>query len=302
MENTTNKKIINILLECINESLDLIRLSIKDNYKISDKNNIKGDNPVTDIDHDSQNLIIKKIKENFPSHGILGEEGNELESVKSDYLWIIDPIDGTKNFINQLPLYCVSIAVFYQGTPLVGSVGIPWDSNAIIYAIKDEGIKSNFSNIKKLDNHDKPVPGIISFAPTYFQSSYEIKKDFYKNSGELRNLGATALEIALVANGNAQLALSGYAFTWDFAAGWILIKESNKGILYGNMENNKWEDINPWNKFFSNGHYDLKKMKNWRGKFVAFDRGLHDYIINNINPNGKMKKSFFRRILKSILN
>ena len=68
------------------------------------------------------------------------------------------------------------------------------------------------------------------------------------------------------------------------------------------MENNKWEDINPWNKFFSNGHYDLKKMKNWRGKFVAFDRGLHDYIINNINPNGKMKKSFFRRILKSILN
>tara|TARA_B110000438_G_scaffold295824_1_gene339473 strand:+ start:2513 stop:3421 length:909 start_codon:yes stop_codon:yes gene_type:complete len=302
MENTTNKKIINVLLECINQSLDLIRLSIKENYKISDKNNVKGDNPVTDIDHDSQNLIIKKIKENFPSHGILGEEGNELENVKSDYLWIIDPIDGTKNFINQLPLYCVSIAVFYQGIPLVASVGIPWDSNAIIYAIKDEGIKSNFSNIKKLNNKDKPVPGIISFAPTYFQSSYEINKDFYKHSGELRNLGATALEIALVANGNAQLALSGYAFTWDFAAGWLLIKESNKGILYGNIENNKWEDINPWKKFFSNGHYNLKKLKNWRGKFVAFDRGLHDYIVNNINPNGKTKKSFFRRILKSILN
>mgnify|MGYP006216623363 FL=1 len=140
-------------------------------------------------------------------------------------------------------------------------------------------------------------PGIISFAPTYFQSSYLIKKDFYKHSGELRNLGATALEMALVANGNAQLALSGYAFTWDFAAGWILIKESGKQILYGNMEKNKWEDINPWNKFFSDGHYNLEKLKSWRGKFVAFDKELYDYIVNNISPNGKTKKSFFKRIL-----
>ena len=107
MENLINKKIIDVLLESINQSLDLIRLSIKEDYKISDKNHVKGDNPVTDIDHDSQNLIIKKIKENFPLHGILGEEGNQSESIKSDYLWIIDPIDGTKNFINQLPLYCV---------------------------------------------------------------------------------------------------------------------------------------------------------------------------------------------------
>jgi len=297
MENLINKKIIDVLLESINQSLDLIRLSIKEDYKISDKNHVKGDNPVTDIDHDSQNLIIKKIKENFPLHGILGEEGNQSESTKSDYLWIIDPIDGTKNFINQLPLYCVSIAVFYKGAPLIGSVGIPWDSNAIIYAIKDEGIKSNFSSIKKIANKDKPVPGIISFAPTFFQSSYAINKDFYKHSGELRNLGATALEMALVANGNAQLALSGYAFTWDFAASWILIKESGKEILFGNMEKNKWEDINPWNEFFINGHYNLKKLKSWRGKFVAFDKGLYDYIVNNINPNGSMKKSFYQRIL-----
>ena len=297
MENSINKKIINVLLECVNQSLDLIRFSIKENYNISDKNNIKGDNPVTDIDHKSQNLIIKNIKETFPLHGILGEEGDTTESIKSDYLWIIDPIDGTKNFINQLPLYCVSIAVFYKGVPLAGSIGIPWDSNAIIYAIKGEGIKSNFSSEKKIKIKDKPVPGILSFAPTYFQSSYVIKKDFYKHSGELRNLGATALELALVANGNAQLALSGYAFTWDFAASWTLIKEARKRILYANMKKNKWEDINPWKQFFSQGHYDIKKLKNWRGKFVAFDEGLNDYIIKNIKPNGRSKKNLYKRIL-----
>ena len=54
--------------------------------------------------------------------------------VKSDYLWIIDPIDGTKNFINALPLYCVSIAVMFKGNIVAGGIGLPWKNNFIISA------------------------------------------------------------------------------------------------------------------------------------------------------------------------
>jgi fructose-1,6-bisphosphatase/inositol monophosphatase family enzyme len=127
-----------------------------------------------------------------------------------------------------------------------------------------------------------------------------INKEFYKNSGELRNLGSAAAEIALVANGNAQLAISGNAYTWDFAAAWILIKESKKSIYYGNMKKNKWEDINPWEKFYKDGVYDLENLKKWRGKFFASDREIYRFILNNVKPNGRSKNDIIRRFKKFI--
>lgn len=286
------------LIECIEESLNLIKKSSKEILKIKDKNEITGDNPVTQIDLDSQNLIINNINKKFPNHEILGEEGKEEKIVKSDFLWIIDPIDGTKNFINQIPFFCVSIAIVYKGEIIGGAVGLPWEKNSIIYAMKNEGISSNFSQKNYQDLKKYPVAGILSFAPTYFNLSYIVKNQFYKNSGELRNLGSAAAEMALVANGNAQLALSGYAFCWDFAAAWILIKESKKSIFYGNMKKNIWEDINPWKKYYDDGYYNLELLKKWRGKFFASNKEIQDFILKNIKPNGRSKTNIFRRFIK----
>ena len=279
-----------LLIELIDESLNLIKKSENIDYKIKDKNQITGDNPVTEIDLKTQNLITSRINRKFPKHAILGEEGESKKVVKADYLWIIDPIDGTKNFINALPLYCVSIAVMFKGNIVAGGIGLPWKNNFIISAYEGSGLQSS-SPKKYLAENCKPSAGLITFAPTYFQRSYRIKTNFLKFSGEIRNLGSTAAELALVANGNAQLALSGYAFIWDFAAAWILVKESNKKIFFGNMNDNKWQDINPWKQYFNNGLYELEKLKNWRGKFMACQRNHSEFLLNNIKPNGR-KKSF----------
>ena len=279
-----------LLIELIDESLNLIKKSENIDYKIKDKNQIAGDNPVTEIDLKTQNLITSRINRKFPKHAILGEEGESKKVVKADYLWIIDPIDGTKNFINDLPLYSVSIAVMFKGNIVAGGIGLPWKNNFIISAYEGSGLQSSSAK-KYLAKNCKPSAGLITFAPTYFQRSYRIKTNFLKFSGEIRNLGSTAAELALVANGNAQLALSGYAFTWDFAAAWILIKESNKKIFFGNMNDNKWQDINPWKQYFNNGLYELEKLKNWRGKFMACQRDHSEFLLNNIKPNGR-KKSF----------
>lgn len=296
MDKTTNKKINNVLHDSINQALELIKTSITKSYEISDKNKIKGDNPVTDIDIETQNLILKKIKKEFPEHGILGEEGDTTEKVQSDYLWIIDPIDGTKNFINQIPLYCVSIAVFYKGDPIMGAIGLPWDKNSIISAVKGEGIVSNFKKQRSEKTESKPSAGILAFAPSHFTIGNIVKKKFFLNSGELRNLGSTAAELALVANGNAQLAISGYAFTWDFAAAWILVKESGKKIYSGDMSMNQWIENNPWKKFFNEGNYNLKDLKNWRGKFLGCDKNIAEFMISNIKPNGRKSNNLIRKI------
>jgi len=281
-----------LLIELIDESLNLIKKSENIDYKIKDKNQITGDNPVTEIDLKTQNLITSRINRKFPKHAILGEEGESKKVVKADYLWIIDPIDGTKNFINALPLYSVSIAVMFKGNIVAGGIGLPWKNNFIISAYEGSGLQSS-SPKKYLAENCKPSAGLITFAPTYFQRSYRIKTNFLKFSGEIRNLGSTAAELALVANGNAQLALSGYAFTWDFAAAWILVKESNKKIFFGNMNDNKWQDINPWKQYFNNGLYELEKLKNWRGKFMACQRNHSEFLLNNIKPNGRKKRFSF---------
>ena len=278
-----------LLIEVIDESLNLIKKSENIDYKIEDKNIIAGDNPVTEIDLKTQNLIISKIHNKFPNHAILGEEGESSKTIKSDYLWIIDPIDGTKNFINALPLYCVSIAVMFQGNIIAGAIGLPWKNNFIISAYEGSGLQST-SPKRYMEENSKPSAGLITFAPTYFQRSYGIKRNFLQSSGEIRNLGSTAAELALGANGDAQLSLSGYAFTWDFAAAWILVKESNKKIFFGNLKDNKWEDINPWKKYYNNGLYELDKLKNWRGKFMACKREHAEFLLNNIKPNGRKKK------------
>ena len=105
MDKKLETQIKNTLLECVEDSLNLIRESSKEVFNIEDKNDVVGDNPVTQIDLNSQNLIVNKIKSSFPNHAILGEEGEEEKKVKSNFLWIIDPIDGTKNFINQIPFF-----------------------------------------------------------------------------------------------------------------------------------------------------------------------------------------------------
>ena len=180
----------------------------------------------------------------------------------------------------------------FKGNIVAGGIGLPWKNNFIISAYEGSGLQSS-SPKKYLAENCKPSAGLITFAPTYFQRSYRIKTNFLKFSGEIRNLGSTAAELALVANGNAQLALSGYAFTWDFAAAWILVKESNKKIFFGNMNDNKWQDINPWKQYFNNGLYELEKLKNWRGKFMACQRNHSEFLLNNIKPNGRKKRFSF---------
>ena len=124
-----------LLIELIDESLNLIKKSENIDYKIKDKNQITGDNPVTEIDLKTQNLIISKINRKFPKHAILGEEGESKKVVKADYLWIIDPIDGTKNFINDLPLFSVSIAVMFKGNIVAGGIGAALNTTAFGFVV-----------------------------------------------------------------------------------------------------------------------------------------------------------------------
>ena len=84
-------------------------------------------NAVTDADEAIQAFLKSSINRQFPTHGIVAEEDKDGDtSIAPDFLWIIDPIDGTTNFIHRLPMYACSIGVFYKGNPVAASLFIPW--------------------------------------------------------------------------------------------------------------------------------------------------------------------------------
>ena len=123
------------------------------NYlKVSVKNNVE---LVTQADSKCQKIIIDHVKENFPDHGFIAEEGENGKMFKlaprsdEQIWWIIDPIDGTNNFAHKMPLYVVSIAVMYQGEPIVAAVFNP-STDSMFTAVKGNPAQLNNRNIQML--------------------------------------------------------------------------------------------------------------------------------------------------------
>ena len=107
------------------------------------KDDKKEQDPVTSADKESQAYLSEYIASHFPDHGIVGEEGSqEDESPAPEFLWILDPLDGTTNFLNGLPIYAVSIGVLHRGNPVAGALFIPWPGKkdgVVLHARKGGG-------------------------------------------------------------------------------------------------------------------------------------------------------------------
>ena len=196
-----------------NNYLTIANQAIKESGKILSnyfgKNNeidYKSDNsPVTIADTSSEKNIIDIITKHYPNHSILGEESGSNDN-SSDYLWVIDPLDGTSNFSNEIPFFCISIALLYKKQPIIASIYDPIH-NDLFTALKGGGA---FLNGKKIhvDNFKNRKTNYVSIVYTRSaEKKGEINKIFSKlNPPEyrLRNIGAAALELAYVSTGKLQ--------------------------------------------------------------------------------------------------
>ncbi|MHC4844374.1 MAG: inositol monophosphatase family protein [Planctomycetota bacterium] len=165
---------------------------------------------------------MDRIKENYPDHGFIAEEGQDGGIFKQtprgseDIWWIIDPIDGTNNFAHKLPLFSISIAVMYEGKPIVGIIFAPaLDSMFTAFKDGDAQLNSRRINTCKDDLNDLTSIGLDSlFKEKVPQWAQEIiKRTMY------RNLGSAALQMAYVANGSLIANINTGTKLWDMAAG-----------------------------------------------------------------------------------
>ncbi len=184
---------------------------------------------VTKADTEAEELIVSLIRERFPDHGILGEEGSEVNP-EAEYQWVIDPIDGTRNFTNGIPLFAVSIAVLYRGEPVIGVVYNP-ATGSLYAAEKGKGATFNGSPMRVSVQEAKK--GLVTFGPGQGDAKEKLRTFFQNGESYFRSvryLGCTALELAYVARGGTEGFVCIGLKPWDYAAGRLLILEAGGTI------------------------------------------------------------------------
>ena len=192
---------------------------------------------VTEVDQASERIIIETLLGAYPQHGILAEEsGSEYGNKNSDHIWIIDPLDGTTNFIHGFPVYCVSIALSYKGKIEHAVVYDP-SRNDLFTATRGRGAFLNERRIrvsKRTQLKDCLVSTGFPFRPGDNLRHYlRMFADVTERVAGLRRPGSAALDLAYVAAGFSDGFFETGLNIWDVAAGSLLVTEA--GGLVGNF-------------------------------------------------------------------
>ena len=192
---------------------------------------------VTEVDHASEAAIIETLLTAYPDHGILAEEsGSQHGNPNADHIWIIDPLDGTTNFIHGFPIYCVSIALQVRGRIEQAVVYDP-SRNDLFTATRGRGAFLNDRRIrvsKRTQLKECLISTGFPFRPgDNFNNYLLMMGDVMQKTAGLRRPGSAALDLAYVAAGFTEAFFETGLSPWDVAAGSLLVTEA--GGLVGNF-------------------------------------------------------------------
>jgi len=219
---------------------------------------------VTEADVAVEKYIVGKIKEKYPEHGIVGEEsGKSVES--SEYVWYIDPIDGTSNYSHSDPNFAVVIALAKKGEVIESCIYLPM-LDEMYYAKIGEGAYCNGEKITVSEINllkDSFVQLGISPKKDTVEESLNVVRHFSVNADRVRDYGFCAGQLAYVAKGRAEVLMKISQYPWDIAAGMLLVSEAG-----GKVTDEKGNKIS----FGKKERYNI----------VATNGKIHDKVIDEI--------------------
>lgn len=194
---------------------------------------VKGDrNLATDLDKAAEKMIVDDILTVFPDHNVLGEE-EEYEQKESEYLWIVDPLDGTHNFIRGINIFGVSVGLWFKNEFIAGVVYMPVDDE-MYYAYKGMGAYKNgkaisVSKISEMKEASCSFDSSIRYNP---ETMLAVLNDAACESFNVRMFGSSVRLLTYVAEGVIDYAIEFHDRPWDFAGSVCLIKEAG-GVFSG---------------------------------------------------------------------
>ncbi|MDR6998057.1 inositol monophosphatase family protein [Neobacillus niacini] len=261
------ENIYTLALAWVKEAGERIKSSFDQTLNIQTKSN--ANDLVTNMDKEIEQFFIGKIRESFPDHKILGEEGfgDELKNLDG-ITWMIDPIDGTMNFIHQQRNFAISLGIYEQG---IGRIGIIYDvvHDELYHAFKGKGAYLNDKVLPAL-RETNVQESIIALNATWVMKNHRIDHNLLiplvRDARGTRSYGTAALEIIYVATGRVDAYISMRLSPWDFAGGAVIVEE-----LGGIVTNLRGEKLNYLNK----------------DSLLVAKPGLHGTILKNYLKDGK---------------
>ena len=241
--------------------------------------------PVTAADIASQEYLKEAISRHFPDHGIVSEEEKEEQnSPAPDYVWVLDPLDGTTNFLNGLPIYAVSIGVLYKGVPAAGALCIPWpdvEGGLVFHARKGGGafVKEEPISVLSLS---EPQGDKLTNLPAYFGAAYRFGKGMRRRVGEVRNTGSIAYELALTAYGVSQYVIHTRSRIWDVAAGALLVTEAGGMVMMRRQRTRRWQPLDSFFPLWDSQRPTLQEMRGWSASLISGSPQVAQFVAEQL--------------------
>ena len=238
--------------------------------KFNQEKKIKNKGPkdiVTDVDVEVERIIFEHLRSNFPEMGMIGEESFKGE-MPSGFVWVVDPIDGTRNYAAGIPIFSIVVALSYDGEVVAGANFDP-KKNELFIAEKGKGafLNGRSINISEKTEIEKSIIGMdLSYNDNGGKFGFEIIQKLWPDIQTVRIIGSSALGISYVAAGRTDLYFNYYLKPWDIAAGILLVEESG-GVATdrkGQKANLFSEGIIVSNKTLHNSFLEITDKMNWR--------------------------------------
>lgn len=249
------------LLRATETAGQVLKQYFNGSFIVSNKEGIN--NLVTEVDHKSEEVIFSIIRQEFPDHHILSEESGDLIQ-DSNYKWIIDPIDGTVNYANGIPICCVSIGVEKDGKMILGAVYNPF-INEMFVAEKGQGATLNNQTIKVSEQSSLIKSCLVTGFPyTYLDmvnGPLQVFEKFIRKGIPVRRLGSAAIDLCWVAAGRFDGFYEHKLSAWDSAAGFLIVEEAGGKVTQ------------------LNGDY----YNPYQPGIIASNGKIHDALMNVVN-------------------
>lgn len=247
--------------------------------------------PVTEADREAERFLHDAIHTRFPDHGVLGEEGAELAQ-DAPFVWVLDPLDGTTNYINGLPLWCVSVGVLWRNRPVAGAIFTPSGPVAtpVTFHARVGGGAAMDGIPMRVADEPEPTKARLSGLPGHYWQDMRFRTRKAPALGETRTLGSTALELALIGAGVLQYGIFWSPKIWDVAAGVLLVREAGGEIACRDPGTRHWRRM----RTFAPPDPPVANLRAWKGtivagspsvvKLIAEDVGARHNLLSPIGP------------------
>ncbi len=221
-----------------------------------------------------------------------------------DYLWVLDPLDGTTNFLNGLPVYASSIGVLHRGWPVAAALYIPWPNpkgGFVLHCRKGGGCFADDEPVSVFQSEELVANKLVGL-PGSFSATAAFGPQVRSKAGEMRTTGSIAYELAMTACGVMQYSIFGAPRMWDMAGGALAVMEAKGTVMTRFRGEKQWHALESLVPNWETKTPTMKELRGWMAPLVAGNAQLAPLIANNIRPKfrplAKLRR-FSRRLRRA---